>query len=60
MESWWLAGNVNDPSVWCGAASTSLCGVTLEVLLLLHKAELYVRRSRNYTAGDHLHYTDVL
>jgi len=22
----WLAGNVNDPPTWCGAAWTTLCG----------------------------------
>ena len=22
LESWWLAGNVNNPPAWCGAAST--------------------------------------
>jgi hypothetical protein len=32
----------------------------LEVLHLLHKYEQHVRSSRNCTAGDRLHYPDVL
>jgi hypothetical protein len=48
-----------DLAVWSATLLPRTCGY-LEVLHLLQEDEPHVRRSRNCTAGDGLHYPDAL